>query len=194
MTEYTPTEAQYKGGADQKFITYELEQKTRGGGTAKIPKVKRVYVAGEVEDFSVGTFEKKSGKEVYGAKIEMKRSREGYTAERSDTGTEYEVPETEQEITKIVELPEEAQNVSFYESKDDLPERYESALQVLVAGRLLERAGLALTLAMLPVALLFGAGGAAMLAGVVPLVAARGTTARLENSLFRSSYEQRWAC
>lgn len=139
MPEYTPTEAKYKGGAEQKLITYDLPQKTRGGGTADYPKVKRVYVAGEVEDFSVGDFEKKSGRKVHGAKLELKQSREGYersgyTAERGDTGKEYEVsgsevPPTEQRFTKIVELPEDAKNVQYFDSESDLPERYRSALQ-----------------------------------------------------------------
>jgi len=62
-------------------------------------------------------------------------------------------------------------------------------LQWLVAGRLLERAGLAMTLAVLPIALLFGAGGAALFVGVVPVVLARGSTSILESSLFRSAYE-----
>ncbi len=63
------------------------------------------------------------------------------------------------------------------------------ALQWLVAGRLLQRAGLAFTLAILPVALLFGAGGAALFVGVLPVVFARGSTSILESSLFRSAYE-----
>lgn len=63
------------------------------------------------------------------------------------------------------------------------------ALQWLVAGRLLERAGLAVALAVLPVALLFGAGGAALFVGVIPTVVARGSTSILESSLFRSAYE-----
>lgn len=62
-------------------------------------------------------------------------------------------------------------------------------LQWLVAGRLLERAGLAVTLAVLPLTLLFGAGGAALFIGVLPVVLARGSTSILESSLFRSAYE-----
>jgi hypothetical protein len=39
---YRPTESRYKGGARQLCVTYDLEQRTRGGGTAIYPKVKRV--------------------------------------------------------------------------------------------------------------------------------------------------------
>ena len=136
---YTPTEAKYKGGADQKFVTYELPQKTSGGDTTDYPKVKRVYIAGDVESIRIGDFEKKSGKKVHGVKIDFRQGREGYersgyTAERSDTGTEYQVAPTkvegtEQHFTQIVELPAQAHDVSFYESERELPERYRSALQ-----------------------------------------------------------------
>ena len=30
------------------YITYDLEEKTRGGGTTLFPKVKRIYIAGDV--------------------------------------------------------------------------------------------------------------------------------------------------
>lgn len=45
---YRPTESKLKGGAKTMYLTYDLEQKTRGGGSALYPKVKRVYIAGEV--------------------------------------------------------------------------------------------------------------------------------------------------
>ncbi len=35
---YQPTESKYKGGADEMYITYDLEQPTRGGGKALYPK------------------------------------------------------------------------------------------------------------------------------------------------------------
>ncbi len=89
--------------------------------------------------------------------------------------------------------------VDFATADADLPSffaRYYAALglatfglQWLVAGRLLERAGLAVTLAVLPLSLLFGAGGAALFVGVLPVVLARGSTSIFESSLFRSAYE-----
>ena len=134
---YTPTEAKYKGGAEEMYITYDLEQETRGEHRALYPKVKRVYIAGDVKNWEVGTFEKKSGKIVYGVKIEYEQTRKeydrkGYTAKRSDTGTEYKVPPTHveassQDFKKIVEVPEEAQNVQFH--TDKLPKEYQDALQ-----------------------------------------------------------------
>ena len=123
--DYTPTEAKYKGGADEHYVTYDLEQATRGGDTAMYPKVKRVYVPGEVQHWDVGTFEKQSGKEVFGVKVTYVKQREGYEAQRGDT--EYEVEEAETTYAKIVELPEGAEHVQF--RSGNLPEKYQSALQ-----------------------------------------------------------------
>lgn len=134
---YKPTESKYKGGAQEMYITYDREQKTRGGQTAMYPKVKRVYIAGDVTDWEAGHFTKQSGKEVFGVKIDYEQRREGYqrsgyTAHRKDTGAKYEVPPTEvkasvSEFTQIVELPEEAQNVQFHKKR--LPAKYRDALQ-----------------------------------------------------------------
>lgn len=124
MGEYTPTEEKYKGGAEEHYVTYDLEQETRGGGTADYPKVKRVYVPGSVEDWDVGEHEKESDRTVFGVKVTYTTTREGFEAERE--GTQYGVQEAETTFTKIVELPEDAKNVEF---RDRLPEKYEDALQ-----------------------------------------------------------------
>lgn len=133
--EYTPTEAQYKDSAKEMYVTYDLEQETRGNNTAKYPKVERVYIAGVVKDWEVGDFERQSGRTVHGVKVEYEQSREGYersgyTAHRD--GTEYEVSPTRvsgsrSRFTKIVEVPEDAENVKFRGT--DLPKKYQSALQ-----------------------------------------------------------------
>ena len=75
---YRPTESKYKGGAHEMYVTYDLEQRTRGGSSATYPKVKRVYIAGDVKDWQVGNFKKKSGREAHGVKIEYEQSRKGY--------------------------------------------------------------------------------------------------------------------
>lgn len=77
-----PTESKYKGGADEKYITYDLEQKTRGGGSVPYPKVKRIYIAGKVKDWKVGSFKKKSGRKVYGVQITYQQTRESYGREK----------------------------------------------------------------------------------------------------------------
>jgi len=94
---YRPTESKYKGGAHEMFVTYDLEQKTRGGGTATYPKVKRVYIAGDVKEWNSGTVTKRTGKTVHGVRVEHEQSRarhrrRGYTAERGETA--YEVSPT----------------------------------------------------------------------------------------------------
>lgn len=132
---YRPTEAQYKGGAHEMYVTYDLEQQTRGGGTATYPKVKRIYIAGDVKDWAVGDFSKRSGRKVHGVKIDYEQTRRG--AERSGftatRGTRtYQVraanmPPTKQTFTQIVEVPGEARNVQFHKGK--LPARYRDALQ-----------------------------------------------------------------
>lgn len=135
--EYRPTESKYKGGAREMYVTYDIEQETRGDNTATYPKVKRVYIPGEVCNWRVGRFTKQTGNEVFGVQIEYEQGREGYkrsgyTAKRSDTGTEYEVSPTRVEgsvtsFTKIVELPENAEDVQFHQ--EDLPARYQETLQ-----------------------------------------------------------------
>ena len=75
---YKTTEAKYKGGATEMYVTYDLWQATRGDSSALYPKVKRVYIAGHVTDWHVGTFVKRTGKQVHGVKIEYEQSREGY--------------------------------------------------------------------------------------------------------------------
>src|SRR5262249_54740826 len=48
---YRPTESKYKGGADEMYVTYDLDQKTRGGGSARYPKIRRGLIAGGGEDW-----------------------------------------------------------------------------------------------------------------------------------------------
>jgi len=117
------------------YVTYDLEQRTRGGGRAIYPKVKRVYIAGDVQDWEAGTFRKRTGREVRGVRIAYEQSRRGFqrrgfTATRGDTT--YEVrpshsPATKQSFTQIVEIPAGARNVRFHGR--ELPARYREALQ-----------------------------------------------------------------
>ena len=127
---YRPTESQFKGYADEMYVTYDLEQRTRGGGSAIFPKVKRVYIAGEVKDWKIGVLQKRSGREAYGVEIEYQQSRkayrrEGYTAKRG--GTTYRVSPvsikaTSQKFRKIVEVPKNAKNIRFHpEANTNLP-------------------------------------------------------------------------
>jgi hypothetical protein len=132
---YRPTEAKYKGGAEEMYVTYDLAQETRGGGRALYPKVQRVYVAGKVKDWRLGTFAKRTGTKVHGVKIDYEQSRaayerKGYTAARG--GTRYQVaPATVARSTsrfsKVVEVPQGARNVRFHAGK--LPKEYRDALQ-----------------------------------------------------------------
>ena len=91
---YRSTESKYKGGAQEMYITYDLKQKTRSGDERLYPKVKRVYIAGDVKDWKTGTMKKRSGKTVHGVAIEYEQSRKGFqrksfTAKRG--GTHYNV-------------------------------------------------------------------------------------------------------
>src|SRR5438046_468066 len=106
---YRPTESKYKGGAQEMYVTYDLEQETRGGGSALYPKVKRVYIAGDVKNWEAGTFKKRSGREAYGVKIDYEQTREGhhregFHAERGQTSYEVrpaDVKSTAQTFTQI---------------------------------------------------------------------------------------------
>jgi hypothetical protein len=134
---YRPTEAKYKGGAKEMYVTYDLEQKTRGGGTATYPKIKRVYIAGDVKDWKAGTVRKRTGREVPGVRIEYEQSRAGYrrkayTAERGETNYEVapaSVGKTSQLFVQVVEVPEAARNVQFHIDGSSVPDRYRHALQ-----------------------------------------------------------------
>jgi hypothetical protein len=135
--QYRPTESKRKGGAKEMYVTYDLEQRTRGGGSAVYPKVKRVYIAGDVKSWDVGEFPKRSGREVYGVRIEYEQGRRryrrgAYPATRG--GTEYEVPLTKvgaatQRFAQVVELPREARDVRFHAAAAGLSERDRHALQ-----------------------------------------------------------------
>ena len=135
-TRYRPTESQYKGGAEEMYITYDLEQRTRSGGHASYPKVDRVYISGIVKDWRVGMFKKKSGRSVYGVQVEYERDRGGYdrkgfTARRGKSTCPVSpapVKAASLRITKIIEVPDRAKNVSFYSEAEKLPERYLAAL------------------------------------------------------------------
>src|SRR5438094_3740249 len=75
---YRPTESKYKGGAQEMYVTYDLEQRTRGAQTAVYPKVKRVYIAGDLKGWSAGAVRKRTGREVHGVRIEYEQTRQGY--------------------------------------------------------------------------------------------------------------------
>jgi hypothetical protein len=60
------------------YVAYDLSQQTRDGGCALYPKVQRIYIAGQVRDWHVGTFAKRTGKEVHAVKIDYDQSRAGY--------------------------------------------------------------------------------------------------------------------
>jgi hypothetical protein len=138
-TGYRPTEAKFKGGAHEMFVTYDLEQKTRGPQTATYPKVKRVYIAGEVKDWRTGRVEKRTGRTVHGVRIEYEQQRAGYRrqaygAQRGRTGysvSAAKVGPTSQRFIQVVELPDRARNVHFYPAHCDLPSRYRGALQAI---------------------------------------------------------------
>jgi hypothetical protein len=132
---YKTTESKYKGGAEEMYVTYDLQQVTRGEGRALYPKVKRVYIAGTVTHWQVGTFAKRTGKTVHGVKIDYTQSRQqyarqGYTAKRGSTQYHVQpthVRESQATFSKIVEVPEGAQNVQFHAGL--LPQHYHDALQ-----------------------------------------------------------------
>ena len=134
-THYRPTESKYKGRAKELYVTYDLEQETRGGGRAVYPKVKRVYVAGDVTGWQVGDFAKKTGRQAHGVKVSYTQTRSGYqrrgfTAHRGQTTYQVQpaqVEPTTQAFAQVVELPERARNVGFHASQ--LPARYREALQ-----------------------------------------------------------------
>jgi hypothetical protein len=134
---YRPTESKYKGGAQQMYVTYDVKQKTRGGGSETYPKVKRVYIAGAVKGWKAGTIQKRSGREVRGVRVEYEQSRQRYhrkryTAERGKTTYQVApaaVGPTSQRFVQVVEVPPDARNVHFYTDRRKLPAKYQHAVQ-----------------------------------------------------------------
>lgn len=135
--QYRGTESKYKGGAHEMYITYDLKQKTRSGDSKLYPKVKRVYIAGDVKDWKTGTVKKRSGKSVHGVAIEYEQSRKAYqrkafTAQRGPTSYPVKassVGRTSQRFRQVLEVPQDAQNIHFYKSASKLPQRYRNAVQ-----------------------------------------------------------------
>jgi hypothetical protein len=133
--DYRSTESKYEGGAEEMYVTYDVEQRTRGGGTALYPKVKRVYVPGDIKHWEVGDFKKRSGRHTHGVRIDYVQERSGYRrrgfdATRGQTHYGVEpasVKSTGQRFSHVVDVPERARNIQFHTGKP--PERYQSALQ-----------------------------------------------------------------
>ena len=136
-TGYRPTEAKYKGGAHEMYVTYDVDQKTRSGQSAVYPKVKRVYIAGDVKGWKAGAQQKRTGREVHGVRIEYEQRRQGYrrkgyAARRGRIGYSVEsasVGPTAQRFAQVVEVPQRARNVHFYPAHAELPAKYREALQ-----------------------------------------------------------------
>jgi len=136
-TNYRPTAAKYKGGAHQMYVTYDLEQRTRGAHSAVYPKVKRVYIAGDVKGWNAGAVRKRTGREVHGVRIEYEQTRQGYRRKAYGARrgrTDYavgavSVGSTAQRFVQVVELPQRARNMHFYPQHAGLPAKYREALQ-----------------------------------------------------------------
>lgn len=118
------------------YVTYDIEEVTASGQRTLEPHARRVSIGGEVREWQVGDFRRRSGREVHGIRIHYEQSRKGYlrdgfTATRG--GITYEVPSTDVEpgtsmFTHIVELPVRARNVQLH--RGALPRRYREALRV----------------------------------------------------------------
>jgi hypothetical protein len=105
------------------YITYDLAQRTRGGGSAVFPKVKRVYIPGDVVEWGVGRFRKRSGRMVHGVRITYRlrdgappdepRKTPGGTSKTTggDTST------AARRFTQVIDLPDAARNVQLHEAQ-----------------------------------------------------------------------------
>jgi hypothetical protein len=111
--------------ADQEmYVTYDLAQRTRGGGTAIFPKVKRVYIPGDLVEWGVGHFRKRSGRPVYGVRITYEIGDEAAPAParsiKSDTPSRNRTSSkkpTARRFTQVVDLPSAARNVQLHEAQ-----------------------------------------------------------------------------
>jgi hypothetical protein len=134
---YRPTESKYKGKAHEMYVTYDLKQKTRSGESKLYPKVKRVYIAGDVKDWKTGNMTKRSGRTVHGVEIQYEQTRKGFQrkgfkAQRGQTSyivKPSSAGSTSQAFRQVLEVPQEAQNIHFYKNAQKLPAKYRNALQ-----------------------------------------------------------------
>lgn len=134
---HRPTTSRYSGAAREHYVTYDLEQRTRNGGTAIYPKVKRVRIVGTVTGWSYGEFEKRNGRRAHGVRIEYRQRRKGYeragyTAQRLGTTFQVQpaqVGPVDQYFARIVDIPERAGNARYRGTS--LPARYRRARQDL---------------------------------------------------------------
>ncbi len=88
------------------YVTYDLAQRTRGGGTAVFPKVKRVYIPGDVVEWAVGRFRKRSGRVVYGVRITYQV--------RDESAPPGSAP---RRYTQVIDLPDAARSVQLHEAR-----------------------------------------------------------------------------
>jgi hypothetical protein len=134
---YRSTESKYKGTAAEMYVVYDLDRRTLRGDSTPIPKIKRVYIAGDVDGWNVGEFRKRSGREAHGVRIEYQQTRRayrrgGYRGRRGQAESEVgpaSVRATTQHFAQVVEVPPRARNVRFYTDGKKLPEVYRHALQ-----------------------------------------------------------------
>jgi hypothetical protein len=136
LNRYRSTASKFKGGAQEMYVAYEMMRSTRSGSTI-MPKVKRVYIAGEVKHWQIGDVKKRSGRQVHGVVIEYEQARAGYnrtgySAQRGATNYQVNparVGGSSQKFTQVVEIPETAGKINFYKDAAKLPAKYKSALQ-----------------------------------------------------------------
>ncbi len=134
---YRSTTSKYKGGAQEMYVTYDIRRKTRSGSQTYFPKVKRVYISGDIKNVKTGEVQTRTGRDVHGVMIryEQNRSaanRRSFTAQRGNTTYDVKAAHmhgSRQAFTKVVEVPEDARSVHFYRDSQHLPAKYKSALQ-----------------------------------------------------------------
>lgn len=118
------------------YVTFDIEETSSSGHRVLEPHARRVSIGGEVKEWQVGDFRRRSGREVHGIRIHYEQTRKGYLREgftATRGGITYEVPSTDVEpgtsmFTHIVELPVRARNVQLH--RGALPRRYREALRV----------------------------------------------------------------
>jgi len=115
---YIPTEVKYKGGAKVLWLVYLHPKRKR-------EYAKRIYFPADAFDIQMegpGIFENKFGRKVYGVKITYKTKIKPVTIKVR--GREINLPERVIVRTKVIPIPEGAQNIRLLE------ERPESAMDI----------------------------------------------------------------
>lgn len=110
-----------KGFGQSYWIQYEAPHEYRGGTEHPRTYTKEVYISGRNPEFDTEPKlrENRQGNPTYGIKVTYENPVSGFQATRKATGTTYTTEEKVVEVTNVIPVPRDAQNVKVLKSEPD---------------------------------------------------------------------------